>query len=330
VKRTVRFLGFAALVLIAVGAVGYAAGDRSRGGEATFPGVNEIGAPDDLMARIDRSLGREPASLPPLKAPEPFAAGGSSGDSASRPSAEAGPAGAPSAAIQDGDRKIVQTASIRLQVREVGVSFEEVGRVATAAGGFVASSNFSYQGDQQVASVTIRVPANRYQDVLSSVRGLGVRVDAEASNASDITEEYSDLSARLRTLEATESQLLQLLARANTIAEILQVQDRLNSVRTEIERVKGRMNLLDNLAEMATITVHLRPAVGTARTGTGIDLGAEIREAWDNSLEFLAGVLAGVISVVVFSWWVFVLAIPTFFLFQRWLRSRPQPPAPAA
>jgi hypothetical protein len=211
----------------------------------------------------------------------------------------------------------VQTASIRLQVKEVGASFEEVNRIATAAGGFLASSSFSYQNDQQIASASIRVPAARHQEVLSELRRLGARVDSETSNASDVTEEYSDLSARLRNLEATEAQLLTFLSQARNVGEVLQVQDRLNSTRNEIERVKGRMNLLDKLTDLTTITVHLRPIVAGAGAGDGSGLGAEVSEAWQESLRFLEGVAAAVITAVVFVWWLPFVAVPGYL---AWLR----------
>jgi hypothetical protein len=248
-----------------------------------------------------------------------------------RESSASGAGSTPSSAPPDtlasiDDRKIVQTASLRLQVKEVGGSFEEVGRIATAAGGFVASSNFSLQGEQQIAAVTIRVPADRYQSVLGELRGLGEKVDVESSNASDVTQEYSDLSARMRTLEATEAQLLTLLGRANSINEVLQVQDRLNAVRAQIEQVKGRMLLLEKLNDLATITVHLRPVVAVAKVDNGSpNLGAEIEEAWDASLEFLGGIAAGVLRVVVFGWWVPLAVAPLYVISQRYLRSRPAP-----
>jgi hypothetical protein len=228
------------------------------------------------------------------------------------------------------ERKIVQTASLRLQVEEVGASFEEVGRIATASGGFVASSTFSYQGEpsdvpgrpepeqKQVASATIRVPSGRYQDVLSDLRGLAKKVDVESSNASDVTAEYSDLSARLRTLEATEARYLTLMTEAKTITEVLQVQDRLNGVRSQIEQVKGRMALLDKLGDLATITVHLRPVVAVAKApATTPDLGAQVSEAWAASIEFLGDIAAGVIRVVVFGWWVPLLVVPAYVVLRR-------------
>jgi hypothetical protein len=228
------------------------------------------------------------------------------------------------------DRKIVQTASLELTVEEVGSSFEEVSRIAAAAGGFVASSTFSRADDEQVASVTIRVPATQYQDVLRQLRGLALEVENESSQANDVTEEYTDLSSRLRNLEATEAQYLLLLGQAKDIGEILQVQDRLNSTRSEIEQVKGRLNLLNNLTDLATVTVHLRtdtaPVVGP-ETGGGVNPADAARGAWDASIDVLTGISSGIVAVVVFSWWLApLLALAAFVVVRvlpRAFASRP-------
>jgi hypothetical protein len=314
------------LVVLAIGGMALAA---PQGRDSTGSVSGEYAADEgDLPGKIDGLLRSSQESRPDAQtsktivqaAPAQRDSGGASGSPPVAPpvpgSAPAEPSGMTS------DRKIVQTASIRLQVKEVGASFEEVSRVATASGGFVASSNFSFQGEQQVASATIRVPAQRYQEVLSQLRSLGAKVDSEGSNANDITEEYSDLQARLRNYEATETQLLTFMTQARNVSEVLQVQDRLNNVRNEIERAKGRMNLLDKLSDLATITVHLRPVVGSSggsEGGSGI--GAEITRAWEDSLDFLGGIATTVVTAIVFVWWLPIVAVPAYAAWRRFGRG---------
>jgi hypothetical protein len=168
------------------------------------------------------------------------------------------------------------------------------------------------------------VPTTRYQEVLSDLRGLGSKVVAEDSRTSDVTAEYTDLSSRLRNVEATETQLLELLGRATTINEILLVQDRLNSARAEIEQIKGRMALLDKLTDLATITVHLQPVAVGASSGGGGRLSEEVSEAWQSSIDFLTDVAAAAIHVIVFAWWLPIIAIPALLLGRSYLR-RPRP-----
>ena len=166
----------------------------------------------------------------------------------------------------------------------------------------MTSSSFSNEGEEQNASVTIRVPSERYQDVLASLRGLAVKVTNKQSEANDVTEEYTDLESRLRNLQATETQYLGFLERAQDINEVLQVQDRLNAVRSDIEQVRGRANLLTGLSDLATITVHLR-SEAAADSGGGANPAEAAQAAWEASLTTLRGLATGIVAVAAFSWW---------------------------
>ncbi len=277
---TVAALAIGVAVVIALASNG----DDGFDSVSVAPSMGEPGmamVDGDDYAETDALLGRSSAgssggalaekSMPTTSsAAPPVAPDQASRNSSGVVTQEAAPDGS-SSAIDD--RKIVQTASMRLEVKEVGASFEDVGRVATSVGGFVSSSSFSNQGISQVASISIRVPTTSYQQVLSDLRALGTRVVAEDSRTSDVTAEYTDLTSRLRNVEATETQLLALLGRASTINEILLVQDRLNSARSEIEQIKGRMALLDKLTDLATITVHLQPVAAGAGGDDGSRLG---------------------------------------------------------
>jgi hypothetical protein len=223
-------------------------------------------------------------------------------------------------------RKIVQTTDIDVQVKEVPRSFQDIVRIATTAGGFVASSTFSNADKQQIADLTIRVPADQYQSVLAQVRGMG-NIATEKSDANDATQEYSDLQARLRTLQATEQRYLDLLAKAETVPDILTLQDRLDSVRGQIEQVQGRTALLDHLTDLATITVHLRPliAVAQASTGGGAHPISAAQNAWGHSLEALRNLAAAALVVTVFSWWLIPPLGALAFGARWWLARRPRP-----
>jgi hypothetical protein len=225
------------------------------------------------------------------------------------------------------DRKIIQSTSIDIAVEEVGRNFQEIIRIAETAGGFVASSTFSNVDDEQVADLTIRVPSDRYQDVLAQIRGMG-EVEREGSDANDVTEEFTDRQARLRTLEATERRYLELLAEADGINEILLVQDRLDGVRGQIEQVQGRINLLENLTDLATITVHLRPpAVGAEPPADGNSPLEAAAAAWDLSLDTLRALATGILVTAAFSWWL-VPPLAAFGIGARWWLRRRPPAAP--
>lgn len=305
-------IGLAAMLLLADGP-SLRSPSAIRDSAAVLPGETKV-AIEPSLASADSSQASRTARAPGI--PAPSDARGAEGPASGGP-ASTDPLGSAS------DRKIIQNASLQVQVKDVGAAFTEAGRIASAAGGFVASSSFSHAGKDRMATITVRVPVSQYAETMAQLRQLGAKVESETSSANDVTEQYSDLGARLRALDATEGQLLQLLGQARNVAEVLQVQDRLNAVRAEIERVKGRMLLLDKLTELATITVQLAPiAAGAGSTET--DLGRTVREAWDNSLGFLTAVAGAVLTVAVFSWWIVALGIPAAWVASRWLRARPR------
>jgi hypothetical protein len=318
-QHRTRFIliGLAAVVA-AAGAYAAVAAGRSGHDDAAGPGTSAI-----LELSLDRGQGDTLA----YNSAREEAQGAPPVDNASAVSGEDGGAGLAADPQLQGllDRKIVQSTSVDLGVKEVGRSFQEIIRVAETNGGFVASSAFSNLDGAQIADLTVRVPSDRYQDVLAGVRGMG-EVSQESSDANDVTEEYTDLAARLRTLEASEQRYLALLAQAKTIDEILVVQDRLDGVRGQIEQVQGRVNLLDHLTDLATITIHLRPLAPVAEPPSNgpqpLDAAAS---AWEHSLQALRGLAAGALVVAVFSWWLVPPAGALWLGARWWLGHRPRP-----
>lgn len=226
------------------------------------------------------------------------------------------------------DRKIIRTARLELDVESVSAAVTEVEDVAEAAGGWVSASSVFVDartsgGDDETprrtetATVTIRVPADAYRSVVGQLRGIAEQVRSETSEASEVTEEYTDLQARLRNQEATEAELLKLLERAETIPDILTVQEKVGQVRLEIERLQGRINVLDSLTSMATITVELAVLVPVV---PGDDQGWAAN-AWDVAWEGsqVTVVVLGSVAIVggmVLAW----LAIPLLVIAFVWWR----------
>jgi hypothetical protein len=220
-------------------------------------------------------------------------------------------------------RKIIRNGSLDLEVESVGDAFERIRQVAESAGGFVADSTFVGSAERQSAYLTLRVPAARFGDVVSQLRGLAVEVHSISTSAQDVTEEFTDLEATLRNLRAVETQYIELLGRANTIGEILQVQDRLNQVRLQLDRVQGRMQMLEALTDMATIQVTLRPEKpATVATIGGEGILDAARAAWAASLESIEAIAKVIVVAVVYSWWLIPIALVLLVVLRRLLPPR--------
>ncbi len=158
----------------------------------------------------------------------------------------------------DGSR-IVKTASIELAVAHGAVSdtFGRVTALAAGVDGFVSQQQTTEAGGSPSGTITLRVPSAAFEQVLAQVRKLG-EVQTATSGGQDVTAEYTDLDARLRSLTDERTQLELVLGAAKDVPDILSVHDRLTNVQTEIEQLQGRKNVLDDQTQLATLTVSVR------------------------------------------------------------------------
>jgi hypothetical protein len=256
----------------------------------------------------------------------------------SEESGAGGTANAPGAMSQSGqegqnwDRMIIRTASLQLRVKDVSASMDEVRAVVGGHAGYVTASESRQEGDYTVGTMTVQVPAARFDGAMSQLRRLGLKVLHENVTSSDVTEEYTDLNSQLRNLQATEARILTLMGRAEQIGDILNLDRELRGIQGEIERIQGRVNFLGKRAEMSTITISLYPEAVAVEPATGpVEAWDPVRtasEAWEASLQLLANAGTLVITVVVYLWWLLPLLLVAGFFLRR--SRRPLPAAPTA
>jgi hypothetical protein len=267
------------------------------------------------------------------------AASGSSANASSSGDAKAGGGGEQPAAMQNAslqqadasqaqpvpvERKIIRDAALTLEVEEPVKAAERITSIAESRGGFVVSSESRHESGgrggrtYEVITVQARVPSAQFDAALKEIRAAGGSVTAEKVSGKDVTEEYIDLEARLRTQQALEAQLLDIMKSAHAVSDAISVQRELTNVRTEIERIEGRRRFLENQSSLSTITVTLQPPAPLVATtgffhsvgealGDGVDIAAAI------TLFLIRAVLA-LLPVVLF------LGLPAYFILRYLLR----------
>lgn len=210
-----------------------------------------------------------------------------------------------------------------LEVESVTGAYDEVSAIASRLGGYVAEGSYSGAGDRRTGRLVIRVPADSYDRAVDELQGVAKTVTNASSATQDVTGEVTDLDATLRNLRAVEAQYVALLGQARTIQDMLQVQERLQAVRSDIERNEGRLALLNRLSALATITVQLTPVspVVQVRDSEQSPLGAAA-EAWEASLETLRQVAVVGVAVLVYSWWLTPALAAVAWVARRQLRHR--------
>jgi hypothetical protein len=271
----------------------------------------QMGAPDVSEAKA----GGASRAVAPAAPGAPQALRATGGDAASAPTDQGGSLS---------DRMIIRTTNLNLSVRKVSESVQDVQTTVNRYGGYVANTRYKNDDEKSTATLSVRVPSDRVENFLRDVRGLAVKVNEEGTNSQDVTEEYSDLGAQLRNQEATESQYLELMKRAQSVDEILKVQQQLTQIRGQIERTKGRIQFLERRADMTQIDIMLVPDLAVTRGAW--DAGEVVRHAWEASLVALQRVAEVGITVVVFLWWLVPVALVVYLVGMA-LRQRPSAPA---
>ena len=157
----------------------------------------------------------------------------------------------------DDERKMVRNASMDLIVKRPKEASDNIRQLAEAAGGFLVSAQVNGGENASSASLTIRVPVDKFEEVRAKIAKLGVRVESEKVDAQDVTKQYVDLSARLRNLRAQETQYLGILKQARTVKDTVEVSDKLNEARSQIEQQQAEFDALSKQVETVALTVSL-------------------------------------------------------------------------
>lgn len=193
------------------------------------------------------------------------------------------------------ERLIIRTGNIALLVEDTEESLAKIEALALELGGYVTDSNSWKVNDQLQANITIRVPAESFDEARKRLKEGALEVQSENTSAQDVTEEYVDLESRLTSLEETEAELRELLHSAQERGEkaegILAIYQELSNIGIQVEQTKGRMQYLERSAAMSALTVTLTPKEVVEVVEPGWDWPRTVRESLRDlvkALQFLA------------------------------------------
>jgi hypothetical protein len=278
-----------------------------------------------------REAGSEMAETAAVSAP----AASDARSSGSAP--ESGVAQAATLLPQPQSRKLIRRLDLALVVRDTEETATRLQKLAVSLGGFVSDVNASRDSLAMHYEMTLRVPAERLDAAREEIRGMALRVEREQMATEDVTGQYVDMEARLRSLRATEDELRELLSesreRARKVAEVMEIYNNLTGVRTQIEQIQGQLNQLQGQVSFSTLHLTLEPdsASKPIVAEDGWRPGETTRNAFRNLVGFLQWIVDMLIVVVVNGIPIaLVILIPVLLLRRAWKRWGRRPTEPAA
>jgi hypothetical protein len=272
-KRNVFIIGglVAVLVLACVAAV-ILFGSLTRYGAdnadqaASYPERSGV-APAAMEVAVDRAMEAPPA--------EPRAYGG---------------AGSAYAA----ERLIIRSGNVSLVVtdtRAALATIEGIVQGMAAEGAFVVSADEvgGEDGSQPRITVSIRIPASRFDETMDRLAALAVSVANRSESSQDVTEEYVDLEARVESLETARQRLLEIMEEARSTKDLLEAEQQLTQREAEIESLKGRKQYLEQSARLSNIWIELQPYLLSQPVGDEWRPAETVRRAVEALLDGLRG-----------------------------------------
>jgi hypothetical protein len=238
------------------------------------------------------------------------------------------------AAARDGT-KIIRTGSLQVEVADVVAAIGAGRSAIQGMGGYIGASQQYRDGDSVVATITYRIPADRWEEALDALRKLGKEV-GEQTDSADVTGQIVDLDARIRNLRASETALVKHLSDAAKVADVLEIEARLSDVRGQIEQLTAQKSNLDDQVAYATLTVTFGVEVQAVKEAADRwDPQTEIDSAGASLLGFLqlvasAGIWLAIVGLPIVLMVTIVLAIVLFAARRLGLLRRAGPPPAAA
>jgi hypothetical protein len=233
------------------------------------------------------------------------------------------------------DLQIIKTGTLDLQVTAIDAALAAATQKVSDLGGYASGSQRHGDGDSASASVTYRIPANRWDEALVALRAMGTKVLGEESQTEDVTTQVVDLGARITNLQSTEQALQSIMLKATKIADVLAVQDQLTKVRGEIEQATAERKHLTEQAAYSTLSVtYSLKEQAVIETTKKFDPGTEVDRASASLVDVFqsvatAGIWFGIVWLPILVG-LGILAGLAIFIARRTVLSRPEGPGPGS
>jgi hypothetical protein len=217
-----------------------------------------------------------------------------------------------SVVVDNTDREIIRNAQMSMRVDDVRATVAQVTQISVAAGGRIASQNVNASGEALFADITARVPAGELDAVIAEIGDLGT-VTSLTVTADDVTAQGIDLDARIAALQGSIDRLKELLAQAETTADLIEIESELTTRQAELDSLVAQRAALSEAVALSTLSIFLSPSSELAEwTPPGFLSGLE--SGWSALRTTIGGLITALGFLLPFIVVALVIAIPIIVL----------------
>ena len=165
------------------------------------------------------------------------------------------------------ERKLVYTANIDAQTKDMTQAQKDINKMISDMGGYIESEysykngGFDYGYTRTTLEMKIRVPSSKYQEFLSGLESENIYINNLNKSSTDYSTAYYDKESRINSLRIQEERLYELLANAQSVEVMLQIENQLANIRYEIESLTKEMRFIDSQVDYSTVNLNLEQVV---------------------------------------------------------------------
>lgn len=223
------------------------------------------------------------------------------------------------AANPDWDRRIIRTAQLKLEVKDLKQYYNPMRDRIRAAGGYIAGEELVENDFERQVRLSIRVPADQFDAALEALSIQTEKTLERRITSQDVSEELVDTKARLQTKEQVRNRYKELLSQSRSLDDILKMENEINQIQEQIERGAGRIQFLQHAAAYSTIEVVLVQKLGEAPVAIEPGRRNALLEAISTGWNFMRDLLLAVISI----WPVWLIAVLVYLAIRHHRRKAP-------
>jgi len=235
-------------------------------------------------------------------------------------------------------KMIIRNGSVSLEVETFDTAYAQIEDIVKSLEGYIESAdtystpiydNNGRRGDIQGGTVSLRIPSTRFDAAMQQIKTLGTVTHSNISSY-DVTESYVDTQSRIKNLEARELRLRELLARAEVIEDIMEIDLQLANVRTEIDSLNAIIKSYDKSLQMSSIQVSLNEKPLSESTITTLDdnlferMRANFIRSINAVVQMFQTILVGLVAILPFLLIFGAVLYLVLRLVRKYLRNRKQ------
>lgn len=208
------------------------------------------------------------------------------------------PAPVKAASNPDWDKKIIKTATLRLEVKDFKKYNENVHKTVKQFGAYIAQEEQNLTDEKSETVISIKVPVDQFETMMNQLPGADVKVLERKITTEDVTGEVVDTRSRLEAKKQMRLKYLEFLKQSKNMEEVLQVQNEINSIQEEIESAAGRMGFLSHQSAYSTINLTFyQPINGYKPTDGAPSFFTRVTDAFKAGAKWIADLFVGLISI---------------------------------